>query len=90
MDTGYRVEHDSMGEMLVPADALWGAQTQRSLENFPIGSETQPDGIIAAFALLNSTAKATLKKGTTTVAQGTLSLNGKTVTATFSAFTMIT
>ena len=56
MDTGYRVEHDSMGEMLVPADALWGAQTQRSLENFPIGSETQPDGIIAAFALLKKAA----------------------------------
>jgi fumarate hydratase class II len=39
----YRIEHDSMGEMCVPADALWGAQTQRSLENFPIGTETMPD-----------------------------------------------
>ena len=34
----YRREHDSMGEVLVPADALWGAQTQRSHENFPIGA----------------------------------------------------
>ncbi|MBR3442729.1 MAG: hypothetical protein IKG96_03630 [Bacteroidaceae bacterium] len=42
----------------------------------------------AAFALLNSAAKATLKKGTTTVAQGTLSLNGKTVTATFSGVSL--
>ena len=47
-----RVERDSMGEMLVPADALWGAQTQRSLENFPIGTETMPAGIIAAFGIL--------------------------------------
>jgi Na+-driven multidrug efflux pump len=45
----YRIEHDSMGEMRVPADALWGAQTQRSLENFPIGTETMPDEIISAF-----------------------------------------
>ena len=33
---GYRVEHDSMGEVRVPADARWGAQTQRAVENFPI------------------------------------------------------
>src|SRR5262245_52329267 len=33
---GFRAEHDSMGEVLVPADALWGAQTQRAIENFPI------------------------------------------------------
>ena len=46
----YRIEHDSMGEMRVPADALWGAQTQRSFENFRIGTETQPEGIIQAFA----------------------------------------
>ena len=52
----YRLEHDSMGEMRVPADALWGAQTQRSLENFPIGCETQPMGIIQAFATLKKAA----------------------------------
>ena len=34
----YRIEHDSMGEMKVPADKYWGAQTQRSRENFPIGA----------------------------------------------------
>ena len=33
----YRIEHDSMGEMKVPADRLWGAQTERSHENFEIG-----------------------------------------------------
>ena len=52
----YRTEHDSMGEMLVPAEALWGAQTQRSLENFPIGTETMPDEIVHAFALLKKAA----------------------------------
>ncbi len=52
----YRIEHDSMGEMRVPADALWGAQTQRSFENFRIGTETQPEGIIRAFALLKKAA----------------------------------
>ena len=35
-ESGYRVEHDSMGEVRVPAEALWGAQTQRAVENFPI------------------------------------------------------
>ena len=38
----YRVERDSMGEMKVPADVYWGAQTQRSYENFRIGSEKMP------------------------------------------------
>ena len=35
----YRIEHDSMGEIQVPADRYWGAQTQRSFENFKIGTE---------------------------------------------------
>lgn len=52
----YRIEHDSMGEMRVPADALWGAQTQRSHENFPIGGQTMPPEIIHAFALLKKAA----------------------------------
>ena len=51
-----RVERDSMGEMLVPSDALWGAQTQRSLENFPIGTETMPVEIISAFGILKKAA----------------------------------
>ncbi len=54
--SSYRIEHDSMGEMRVPADALWGAQTQRSYENFRIGNETQPEGIIRAFMLLKKAA----------------------------------
>ena len=50
----YRIEHDSMGEMKVPADKYWGAQTQRSHENFPIGIglETMPREIIRSFGAL--------------------------------------
>ena len=48
----YRTEHDSMGEMLVPEDRYWGAQTQRSLENFPIGTEKMPTEVIHAFGAL--------------------------------------
>ena len=40
-----------MGEVRVPADALWGAQTQRSLENFPIGDQTMPKEVVRALAL---------------------------------------
>ncbi|MBO4889309.1 MAG: class II fumarate hydratase, partial [Firmicutes bacterium] len=54
----YRIEHDSMGEMKVPASALWGAQTQRSHENFKIGVglETMPAEIIHAFGILKKAA----------------------------------
>ena len=52
----YRVEHDSMGEVRVPADRYWGAQTQRSVENFPIGGETMPAEIIRAFGILKQAA----------------------------------
>ena len=50
----YRIEHDSMGDVRVPEDRYWGAQTERSLENFPIGVglETMPKEIISAFAIL--------------------------------------
>ena len=51
---GYRIEHDTMGEVRVPEEHWWGAQTQRSLENFAIGIETMPIGIIQAFAVLKS------------------------------------
>ncbi len=47
-----RIEHDTMGEIAVPAEHFWGAQTQRSVENFPIGTEHQPREIIEAFAYL--------------------------------------
>lgn len=52
----YRIEHDSMGEIKVEADKLWGAQTQRSLENFKIGTEKMPLEIIRAFAVLKKAA----------------------------------
>ena len=48
----YRIEKDTMGEIKVDNSKYWGAQTQRSLENFKISSETMPDGIIKAFAYL--------------------------------------
>ena len=47
-----RMEHDTMGEVAVPADRLWGAQTQRSLEHFKIGTETMPMEIIRSLAAL--------------------------------------
>ncbi len=52
----YRVEHDSMGEINVPIDVYWGAQTQRSFENFKIGIEKMPIEIIRAFAILKKAA----------------------------------
>lgn len=50
----YRIEHDSMGEVKVPSDKYWGAQTQRSHENFEIGVsiETMPKEIVHAFGIL--------------------------------------
>lgn len=54
----YRIEHDSMGEVQVPADRYWGAQTERSRTNFPIGVglETMPKEIIRAFGVLKKAA----------------------------------
>ena len=54
----YRIEHDSMGEVKVPAGRYWGAQTQRSVENFPIGVglETMPREITHAFGILKKAA----------------------------------
>ena len=54
----FRTEHDSMGEVQVPADKYWGAQTQRSRENFPIGAgkENMPEEIIHAFGILKKAA----------------------------------
>lgn len=53
---GYRIEHDSMGEMMVPEERRWGAQTQRSYQNFKIGTEKMPQEVIRAFAVLKSAA----------------------------------
>ncbi len=60
----YRIEHDTIGEIKVPADKLWGAQTQRSKQNFKIGGEKIPLGVIRAFAhLKKSTAIASNELG---------------------------
>ena len=60
----YRIEHDSMGEVRVPADRLWAAQTQRSHENFEIGVgiETMPMEIVHAFGVLKKAAAITNNK----------------------------
>ena len=52
----YRIEHDTMGEVKVPADRYWGAQTQRSFENFKIGRQQMPEEIIHAFGILKRAA----------------------------------
>lgn len=52
----YRMERDSMGEIRVPADKLWGAQTQRSFENFQIGTEKIPYAMVTVFAYLKKAA----------------------------------
>ncbi|MBK6507549.1 MAG: class II fumarate hydratase [Ignavibacteria bacterium] len=51
-----RIEHDTMGEVKVPADKLWGAQTQRSKENFRIGNSRMPLEVIYAFSILKKAA----------------------------------
>ena len=52
----FRIEHDSMGELKVPAQALWGAQTQRALENFPISGLRMPRQFIRALGLIKASA----------------------------------
>jgi len=54
----FRTERDSMGELQVPADALWGAQTQRAVENFPISGLTLPREFIRALGLIKAAAAA--------------------------------
>jgi len=51
-DSKFRTEKDSMGELQVPADALWGAQTQRAVDNFPISGLTMPRSFIRALGLV--------------------------------------
>lgn len=58
----FRIEHDSMGEIKVPADCYWGAQTQRSLMNFKIGDEKIPNEVIHALAILKKAAAITNHK----------------------------
>src|ERR1700753_2488009 len=52
----FRKETDSLGEVSVPADKLWGAQTQRSLEHFSIGKDLMPREMIGAYAILKKAA----------------------------------
>ena len=59
MKKGYRIEKDTMGEIKIESYRLWGAQTQRSLENFKIGTEKMPIEIIQAFAVLKKAAALT-------------------------------
>ena len=56
MNQKYRVEHDSMGELQVPAEALWGAQTQRALQNFPVSGQRMPRAFIRALGLIKGAA----------------------------------
>ena len=55
----FRIEKDTMGEVQVPANRYWGAQTQRSKENFQIGEQQMPKEIVAAFAILKKAAAQT-------------------------------
>jgi fumarate hydratase class II len=54
-----RIEHDSMGELRVPAEALWGAQTQRAVQNFPISGLRMPRDFIRALGLIKAAAAET-------------------------------
>ncbi|SES32666.1 class II fumarate hydratase [Salisediminibacterium halotolerans] len=55
---GFRTEKDTLGEIQVPEEKWWGAQTQRSLQNFEIGTEKMPQEIVEAFAILKEAAAA--------------------------------
>ena len=59
MSQSFRIEKDSLGEMRVPADALWGAQTQRAVENFPISDLRFPRSFIAALGMIKKAAAET-------------------------------
>jgi|SRR5579875_1112851 len=56
--TSHRIERDSMGELEVPADALWGAQTQRAVQNFPVSGRRMPRAFIRALGLIKQAAAA--------------------------------
>src|SRR5438874_1297875 len=54
--TDYRIEKDTLGDVAVPADALWGAQTQRAVENYPVSGLREHPAFIRAFVLLKKAA----------------------------------
>ncbi|MGL4673866.1 MAG: lyase family protein, partial [Wohlfahrtiimonas sp.] len=56
MSNEFRIEKDTMGDVKVPAEKLWGAQTQRSLENFKISTEKMPKDLITAMAIVKRSA----------------------------------
>ncbi|MGH8281522.1 MAG: class II fumarate hydratase, partial [Gammaproteobacteria bacterium] len=58
----FRVEHDSMGELKVPAEAFWGAQTQRAVQNFPVSDLTLPRAFLRALGLIKASAAAVNQK----------------------------
>ena len=67
---GYRIEHDSMGEVEVPEDALWRAQTQRAVENFPIsGSTLEAEHVKAIARVKAAAAKVNAELGVITAEQ---------------------
>ncbi|OQK16548.1 class II fumarate hydratase [Methyloprofundus sedimenti] len=71
MNTNYRIEKDSMGELQVPSDALYGAQTQRAINNFPISGLTMPPAFIQTVALIKQTAaKVNMQLGVLDAARG--------------------
>ena len=55
-EADFRIEHDTMGEVRVPRDALYGAQTQRAVENFPISGTRMPAAVIEALAMIKAAA----------------------------------
>jgi fumarate hydratase class II len=58
----FRIERDSMGELKVPADALWGAQTQRAVQNFPVSGLRMPRAFLRALGLIKHAAAAANKE----------------------------
>lgn len=82
MSTEYRTERDSMGELEVPVDALWGAQTQRAVQNFPISGQTMPREFIRALGLVKeAAAMANLELGLLPQKKAVAIINGAIVVA---------
>jgi fumarate hydratase class II len=76
MSTEFRIESDSMGELSIPADALWGPQTQRAVQNFPVSGMTMPREFIRALGLVKEAAAiANLELGLLDEARATAIIN---------------
>jgi fumarate hydratase class II len=82
MVTEFRTEHDSMGELQVPAGALWGAQTQRAVENFPVSGLTMPREFIRSLGLIKqAAAMANVELGLLDEAKATAIINASRTVA---------